>query len=192
MKPTSMASNNVKLLFFFQMLYCFGCVPLHQQLSDNEDSQIDGYIGPLITDEEKFDSVASFIVYDKMNVDDQLLPSNNNVTYESTFGGDMVYVRNCKCLRGVKIVKDKLIVTHSYGGGESNRKSTVLLWNGRHYQNSKGEDVVDVVLFSDKIDMRRALLTEKKILDVKPVQWEGAGFVWINLLGYDRLIKYAY
>lgn len=187
-----MASNNVKLLFFFQMLSFLGCVPLHQQLSDNEDSEIDEYIGPLITHEEKFDSVASFIVYDKMNVDDGLLPSNNNSTYESIFGGDMVDIRNCKCLRAVMIVKDKLIVTHSYGGGESNRESTVLLWNGRHYQNPKGEPVVDLVLFSDKIDMRRALFSEKKILDVKPVQLEGAGFVWINLLGYDRLIKYAY
>ena len=56
----------------------------------------------------------------------------------------------------------------------------------------KGEDVVDVVLFSNKIDMRRALLTEKKILDVKPVQLVGTGFVWINLLGYDRPIKYTY
>lgn len=187
-----MVRNNVKLLAFFQLIYCLGCVPLHQQLSDNEDSEIEGYIGPLTTDEEKFDSVASFMVYDKMNVDDQFLPSNNNATYESTFGGDMVYIRNCKCLRGVKIVKDKLIVTHSYGGGESNRESTVLLWNGWYYQNSKGEDVVDVVLFSDRIDMRRALLTEKKILDVKPVQLVGAGFVWINLLGYDRPIKYTY
>ena len=150
-----MARNNVKLLAFFQLIYCLGCVPLHRQLSDNEDSEIEGYIGPLITDEDKVDSVASFMVYDKIDVDDQFLPSNNNATYESTFGGDMVYIRNCKCLRGVKIVKDKLIVTHSYGGGESNRESTVLLWNGWHYQNSKGEDVVDVVLFSNKIDMRR-------------------------------------
>jgi hypothetical protein len=186
-----MASNKVKILFFFQLICCLGCVPLHQQVSDSDDSEIDGYVGPITIDEAKFDSAASLFVYDKMNVDDKFLPSNG-ITYEGTLGGHMVYVRNCKCLRGVRIVKDKLIVTHSYGGGESNRTGTVLLWNGRHYQNSRGEDVVDVVLFSDKIDMRRALITEKKILDVKPVQRDGAGFVWINLLGYDGLIKYTY
>ena len=52
--------------------------------------------------------------------------------------------------------------------------------------------VVDLVLFSDKVDMRRALFSEKKILDLKPVQMDDVGFIWIHLVGYDRPIKYAY
>ncbi len=95
-------------------------------------------------------------------------------------------------IRNPKIIQNKLLLVHSYGGGESNRESTKLLWNGKYYQNSSGEYIVDVVLFSDVMDIRRALLTEKKILDVTALQREGVRFVWINLVGYETLIGYAY
>ena|SRR5687767_18253 len=136
--------------------------------------------------------IASLNIYDRLAVDDQFLPSNNNITYEATFDGKPVYIRNCKCLRDVKIIQNKLVVTHSYGGGESNRESTKLLWSGGYYQNSKGEYIVDLILFSDKADLRRAGFHEKKILDVEAVQVKGANLVWINLMGYDRLIRYTY
>ena len=167
-------------------------MPLQQQISENEDEELEGFVGPLIIDEEKFNHIVSLNVYDRLNVDDQLLPSNNNITYESTFEGKLVYIRNCKCLNDIKVIQNKLVVTHSYGGGESNRESTKLLWNGMHYQNSKGEYIVDLMLFSDKVDIRRALLREKKILDIAAVQAKEVNFVWINLVGYDRLIRYAY
>ena len=91
-----------------------------------------------------------------------------------------------------KCTQNKLVVRHFYGGGESNRESTGLLWNGEYYKNSKGEYIVDLVLFSDKFDIRRAGIQEKKVLDVEAVQMKEVNFVWINLVGYDRLIRYAY
>lgn len=106
---------------------CLGCVPLHQQISESEASEIEGFVGPLILDEEEFYRIASSKVYDRITVDDQFLPSNNNITYEGTFGGKMVYIRNCKCLMDAKIIQNKLVVMHSYGGGESNRETTKLL-----------------------------------------------------------------
>jgi hypothetical protein len=184
--------NNLFKLFFFLLVFCWGCVPVQQQISETENSEIEGFVGPLIIDDAEFHRIASFSVYDRLTVDDEFLPSNNNITYEGTFGGEMVYIRNCKCMKDIKIIQNKLVVVHSYGGGASNRESTKLLWNGKHYQNSKGEYIVDLILFSDKVDIRRALITEKKILDVTGVKAKGGNFVWINLMGYDRLIKYAY
>jgi hypothetical protein len=171
-------------------------VPIQQQLTESnaeyEDDETKGFVGPVVIDEKKFYEIASGDVYDRLKVDDQLLPSNNKVTYESTFDGKWVYILNCKCLTNVKIIKDKLVVVHSYGGGESDREITTLLWNGKHYRNSKGEYIVDVRLYSDKCDRRRAMLHEKKVLDIAPLRANEANFVWINLMGYDGLIRYAY
>jgi hypothetical protein len=50
---------------------------------------------------------------------------------------------------------------------------------------------IDVVLYSDVIDIRRALITEKMIFDVTALQREGVHSVWINLIGYETLIDYA-
>jgi hypothetical protein len=186
------ASNKHFDFICFLFLTCFGCIPLQQQISESQAAELEGFVGPLIVDEEKFHRITSSSIYDRMNVDMQFLPSNNNITYESTFGGELVYIRNCKCLENIKIIQSKLIVTHSYGGGESNRESTKLIWNGVPYKNSKGEYIVDVILFSDKVDIRRAMLREKKILDIAAVQMKDASLVWINLIGYDRLIKYTY
>ena len=185
-------SNKCFAFFCLLVVICFGCVPLQQQIAESENAEIEGFVGPLTIDEERFNHIASLNVYDRLNVDEQLLPSNNNIAYESTFDGKPVYFRNCKCLSDIKIIQNKLVVTHSYGGGESNRESTKLLWNGRHYQNSKGEYIVDLVLFSDKVDVRRALLRDKKVLDIAAVQVKQVNLVWINLVGYDQLIRYAY
>jgi len=173
-------------------LICLGCVPLNQQNVVDEDAEIDGFVSALVIDEEQFNRIALPGIYDRLKVDDLLLPTNNNVTYEGTFGGEMVYIHNCKCVRNVKIVKDKLVMTHFYGGSGSNRESTVLLWNGQYYQNTKGEYIVDVKLYSNKADIGLAGISEKKVLDVAPLQRDNATFVWINLLGYDGLIRYAY
>jgi hypothetical protein len=186
---TSIKFNN---LSFFLFLICLGCVPLYQQVSKIEVSEIEGFVGPLIIDKEKFYRIASTQVYDIMTVDDEFLPSNKNITYEGTFDGDMVYIRNCKCLEDVKIIQNKLFVIHSYAGGGSDRENTKLLWNGKYYKNSRGEYIVDLILFSDEKDLHRALLREKKILNVEDVQREGVNFIWINLMGYDRMIGYSY
>jgi hypothetical protein len=161
---TFLSTSNFIIFCCIISVICFRCVPLQQQISESEDSEIEGFVGPLVVDEEEFSHATSSMVYDRLSVDDELLPSNNNITYESTFAGKPVYIRNCKCLSDPKIIKNKLVVTHSYGGGESNRESTKLLWNGKYYQNPKGEYIVDLELFSDKVDIQRALLTEKKCL----------------------------
>jgi hypothetical protein len=107
-----------------------------------------------------------------MTIDDELLPSNKNATYEGTFHGKVVYIRNCRCLEDPEIVQNKLVVRNVYGGGESNLESTVLLRNGKYYQNSKGEYIVDVILFSDKVDIRRALIIYTKVIDIAGVKRE--------------------
>ncbi len=61
-------SNKGFDLFWLMFLICFGCVPLQQQISESEDAQIEGFVGPLIIDEEKFVHIASLNVYDRLNV----------------------------------------------------------------------------------------------------------------------------
>jgi hypothetical protein len=187
------ALNKRFTIIGFLFLTSFGCVPLQQQITEREDAELEGFVGPLVVDEEYFYFMASSRVYDRLNVDDELLPTNNNITYESTFEGKLVYIRNCECLDDVKILRDKLIFKHSYYGKASNLESTRLVWNGRHYQNSKGEHIVDLMLYTDQAtDIHGIGRLEKKILDVAPVQVKNVNLVWINLVGYDRLIKYTY
>jgi len=184
--------NVAMKLSFFLLLTCLACVPLHQQIAESETLENEGFVGPVVVNRDKFDRVVSSHVYDQATVDAQFHPSNNNITYSGTLNGNLVYIRNCRCLRDPRVIQNKLIVKHSYGGGESNRESTVLLWDGTYYQNRKGEYIVDVLLHSDKVDIRRAMIHDKKIIDVAPLQRAGVNEVWINLVGYDQLIKYAY
>jgi len=58
-------------------------MPLQQQISESVDSELEGFIGSLVIDEDKLNHITSFSIVDRLNVDDQLPPSNNNVTYES-------------------------------------------------------------------------------------------------------------
>ena len=105
-------------------------------------------------------------------------PSNKKNIYEGTFGGNLVYISNCRCIEDPKIIQNKLVVEHSHGGAGPDRENIKLIWNGKHYQNYRGEYIVDVILFSDKIDFHRALILEKKVLDVAPLKFEGARFLW--------------
>jgi hypothetical protein len=178
-------------LLFLLLLLCIGCVPLQQQLAESNAAKIEGFVGAWEIDEEKFNQQAALVVYDRATISDDLLPGNKNITYESTFGGKLVYIRNCKCLNNLSVMENKLVVTHTYGGGASNRELTVLLSNGKPYQNSKGEYIVDAILYSP-FDNRKAVLQERKVLDLEPAQVKTANFIWINLLGYDGLIRYDY
>jgi len=173
------------------LLICISCVPLQQQLAESNAAKIEGFVGAWEIDEEKFNQQAAFVVYDRATVSDDLLPSNKNTTYEGTVGGKLVYIRNCKCLNNLSVMENKLVVTHTYGGGETNRERTVLLSNGKPYQNSRGEYIVDAIIYSP-FDNRRAMFQERKVLDLEPAQVKTVNFIWINLLGYDELIRYDY
>lgn len=186
---TDLRCRNFNVWILFAI--CSGCVPLQQQMSENEDQEIDGFVCPLVIDEQKINQIAPLKFSDKLILKDPF-QSYNNITYASTFDGKTVFIRSCDCLSDVKVIQNKLSLIHSYGGGESNRTSTKLLWNGRHYKNAKGEHVVDLMLFVDTNDTRRALFRERKMLEIAPVQIKEANFVWINLVGYDQQIKYAY
>ena len=187
-----MPSKTIISLSFLLSAICFRCVPILQQVSESEDSEVQGFVGPLVINDEQFYRVASSSVDDRMMVGYWFDPSSNKNIYEGTFGGNLVYIRNCRCLEDPKIIQNKLVVKHSHGGAGSDRENTKLLWNGEYYQNYKGEYIVDLILFSDKIDFHRALIREKKVLDVAAVQFEGVSFLWINLIGYDDLIRYDY
>lgn len=183
--------NPVISSFFLLLITCFGCVPINQQVSASEGSEIQGPVSPLVINENQFYHLASSRVYDRMMVGYWFDPSTNKNIYEGTFGGNLVYISNCRCMEDPKIIQNKLIVEHFHGGG-SDRENTKLLWNGKYYQNYKGEYIVDLILFSDKIDYRLSGVREKKILDVAAVRRENVSFVWINLVGYDGLIRYDY
>src|ERR1044071_1534922 len=107
-------------LTFCLLILCYGCVPLSQQIADSEAAETEGHAGPLVLDHDTFYNAIFDWVYDPMKVDDELRPSDNNNTYHGTFEGNPVYIRNCRCFSKVKIVSDKLVVIHRYGGGESN------------------------------------------------------------------------
>ena len=78
-----MISKKLHVLFFNFVGNLSGMRAHHQHISESEELRIEGYIGPLVIDEEEFFRIASSQVYDRMTVYDQFLPSNNNITYES-------------------------------------------------------------------------------------------------------------
>jgi hypothetical protein len=172
-----MKRSSLKLLHAITLAICTGCVPLQQQLVDQEDLQIEGFIGPLIKDKSEFNRVVL--------TERRLVP-------EGEFNGKTIPMSDCRCLSQPRIVQDKLIVTHQYGGGDFNRLSTKLFWNGEYHKNSKGEYSVDLIIHSDVVDIRRALFREKKILDIESIQRNDVNTVWINLAGYEQLIRYDY
>src|SRR5688572_11436708 len=89
-------------LFFLLFATCLGCVsPLQQQNLEGGNTIPDGFVGPLIIDAEEFNRMAASLVYDRSSVDDKLLPVNNTDIYDGTFVGKPVYIRNCKCMKGV-------------------------------------------------------------------------------------------
>ena len=180
-------------LFFLLVVTCLGCVPIQQQVSVSGGSEIQGFIGPLVINKEQFNRMTSSSVYDRLMVGYWFDPSSNKNIYEGTFGGNLVYISNCRCLEDPKIIENKLVVKHFHGGTGADRENTKLLWNGTYYQNYKGEYIVDLILYSDKTDFGRAGIQEKKVLDLEAVQREAVSFVWINLVGYDGgLIRYDY
>jgi hypothetical protein len=189
--PVLTALRYKNLTVWILFMACWRCVPLQQQVSEREDEEIDGFVCPLVIDEEKVNQIAPLNFSDKLVLKDSFEPYKD-ITYASTFDGKPVFIRSCRCLSDVKIIQNKLSMIHTYGGGERNKEHTKLLWNGRHYKNAKGEPVVDLILFVDTNDTRRAGFIERKILEIAPVQIKEANLVWINLLGYDQLIKYSY
>jgi hypothetical protein len=156
-------------------LICLSCVPVQQQFADSENSQIEGYIGPLIKDANEFKRVALF--HSDLVID---------------YNGKTVPMVNCNCFSRPKIAVDKLFVSHSYGGGESNRESTKLYWNGTYHQDARGNYIVDVILHSDKVDIRRAMIYDRKIHTIEALQRSDVNTIWINLVGYEQLIRYDY
>ncbi len=64
------------------LLVCLSCVPYQQQLLESEQAEIEGYIGPLVIDEEKFYQVASSEIFDKATIPEEYLPTSNYYTYD--------------------------------------------------------------------------------------------------------------
>jgi len=188
-----MPGNSYISLFFILVVVCLGCVPIHQQASAIVGVEPLGFVGPLVINKEQFNRLTSSRVYDRLMVGYWFDPSTDKSIYEGTFGGNLVYISNCRCLEGPKIIENKLVVTHFYGGAGSDRENTKLLWNGKYYQNYKAEYIVDLMLYSDKIDFSAKGIKEKKVLNVTGLKREGVSFVMINLVGYDGgLIRYDY
>ena len=159
-----MPGNTHISLFFLLVVTCFGCVPIQQQVSVSEGSkgsEIQGFVGPLAINKEQFNRVTSSRVYDRLMVGYWFDPSSDKSIYEGTFGGNLVYISDCRCLENPKIIENRLVVTHTYGGAGSDRENTKLLWKYKYYQNYKGEYIVDLILFSDQFDLHRARIEEK-------------------------------
>jgi hypothetical protein len=162
------------------------------QIAESQDSKIEGFIAPLVIDEGQFNNLLSRSVYQVDPANGQGLPFGDDVTFETKIAGESYYIRNCKCYDNVTITEDKLFVGHRYGGGASDREGTVLVWNGKYYKTAKSEYTVDVLSYSDVIDIRRAVITDKKIFDITKLQRDDVRVVWIHLVGYDRIIPYEY
>jgi hypothetical protein len=185
----AMHGNHSKAIIFL-FLVCFACVSVQQQLSEDETEKINGVVEPVVIDEAQFNLRASVFVYDPMTIDGTLLPQNNNRTYEGTFDGKRAYIFR-DLIENAGVIKDKLVLVRGYAGPNSVPQRTILLWNGRFYQDSKGQYMVDVVLFTDP-SMHRALIFEKKIFDLNALQRKGSHSISINLIGYEGLISYTY
>lgn len=159
----------------FLLVSIFGCVPIQQQWMDSESQEIEGFIGPLVTDAQEFNRIVFRGQSMKSEHDNPFIP-----------------LENCGCLSSPKIIQDKLIVRHAYSGGESNRERTKLYWNGKYDVNEKHQYIVNVILHSDKVDIRRAVIRDTKIHMIEALKRNDATTVWINLIGYEKLIPYNY
>ncbi|HWA36032.1 MAG TPA: hypothetical protein VG737_17950 [Cyclobacteriaceae bacterium] len=182
--------DNRSRIFFILFSACFSCVPVQQQLSESEDEDLEGAVDSVVIDEVRFTRTASLLVQNPTTIDDTLLPNKTQTMYEGTFEGNRAYIGRDR-IENPKVIKNKLVLVRGYGGPNSGPQRTILLWNGRYYQDLKGQYIVDVVLFTDP-SMHRALIFEKKIFDVTALQREGSHSISINLIGYEGLINYSY
>lgn len=167
-----------RLLVIFTFLltaYVFACVPISQQITSSQEAEITGFIGPLVVDKQEFERVVGYYHY-----------------LVGPYSGQSLPMSNCGCFSKARVIQEKLIVSHHYGGGESNRESAKLHWTGKYHRNAKGEYIVDVILHSDKSDIRRAMVHDTKIIDIEQIKRTDVSSVWINLVGYETLIKYHY
>ena len=192
------------------ILLLAGCIPVYVRLppdnttvsdrytsrttteSSNDPFKTEGFVGPVIINSLRFDSLASPLFFTHDNIRPDLLPTNDRVTYDGMIDNASGYILNCKCVSEVEIINNKLVMKHAHAGTSAgDRERTSLLWNGKHYRTSKGEYVVDVIIDSPK-SMYRVLVIEPKVFDITPLQINDAGCIWIHVVGFDYMIQYLY
>lgn len=198
----------IRSLFPYLLLLA-GCIPVYVRLpsdnaatdryasrtiteSSNDPFKTEGFIGPVIINSPRFDSLAAPLFYTHENIRPDLLPTNNRVTYDGMLNNASGYILNCKCVSEVEIINNKLVMKHAHGGTSAgDREQTSLLWNGKHYRTSNGDYVVDVIIDSPK-SMYRVLVIEPKVFDITPLQLNDTGHIWIHVVGFDHMIRYLY
>ena len=52
-------------------------MPIHQQISERGDSEVQGFVGPLVINDEQFYRVSSSSLYDRITVGYWFDPSSN-------------------------------------------------------------------------------------------------------------------
>jgi hypothetical protein len=193
-------------IFTFLYLIAFGCVPLQQQIIDDQNEKLSHYDPlELIISATKFQET----LHPKFNETDltsgnrqakttsELLEMNfqsgfSVVGYGDIQAGKLTRLYESRQGDPFQIIQNNLIFTIAYGGGMgSNGVAYDLIWNGKHNLTDDGLTVDLIISFKD-VDIMRAMMYKRIRTDLTPLKTETTSEIILNILGYNEKIKYRY
>ncbi len=185
------------------LLFTFNCVPLQQQIIDEQNEKLSRYQSiELINSYERFQETLNpgsneIDQSDRGKEVSELLKRNFQSSFSVAGYGDIYAGKTTRLFevqRGepFQVMQDYLVFTISFGGGmDSDMISNELIWNGKHYLTNEGL-TVDLVVSFKSLDMRRAMIAKAVKADLSPLKSNTATEITLNILGYNKKLKYRY
>jgi len=202
-----MVSSLLKVtILIFLYLIIFGCVPLQQQIIDDQNEKLSHYEPlDLIISATKFQETLHPTLNEseitsgsrQAKTTSELLELNFQSGFSIEGYGDIQAGKLTRLYDSQKddsfqVIQNDLIFTIAFGGGMgSTGVAYELIWNGKHYLTDDGLNVDLVISFKD-IDIRRALVYKRIRTDLTSLKTEKTSEIILNILGYNEKIKYRY
>lgn len=114
------------------------------------------------------------------------------VGYGDILAGKLTRLYESQNVQSFQIIQNDLIFTIAFGGGmESNGVAYDLVWNGKHYLTDDGLTVDLVISFKD-LDIMRAMIYKRIRTDLTQLKIDSTSEIILNILGYNKKMKYRY
>jgi hypothetical protein len=193
----------MKYLSALFTLFVIGCVPIQQQIIDDQNEKLSRYQPiELINSYERFHDTLNpgsneIDQSDRGKTVSELLNRNFQSGFSLPGYGEMLAGKTTRLydiqkVDPFQVMQDYLVFTISFGGGvDTELISNELIWNGKHYLTNEGL-TVDLVISFKSLDMRRALITKGVKADLSALKSTSSNEIILNILGYKEKIKYRY
>jgi len=188
-------------------LIAFSCVPVQQQIIDNQNEKLRHYelLQLTINNDEFIETMNPeandydiSVVNGQLNIYPELMERNfqsgfSIPGYGSIYAGKLTRKYNHQDADPFEVIEDNLLFTINYGGGNSPSELVIykLIWNGEYYLKNNML-TVDLVLSFKDLDPRRANVYNDVRFNLTPLQTNKSEQLNINFLGYDKPINYKY